>query len=473
MAITGVIASNVIEALAKAWGGDEAIISYDVDSQADQEAVIDLDHAVYTTSQQNSDAQDSIGDNSNGLQDPMVLQPTISFSYTTGHTTSHEQTQGFTVGVTQDFDFKFAGSGEGTTISTSGTFSWTEGTSDNETTSVTNSISAPFNIPKGKIYEEKLFYTQEQVEVPYSAGVTATGSVTYEMGSQVVTIGNLFAAPSEGYPPPPMPGINWSDFSTSDYTTGRYVLTGTLTVYDGGQSVTKIYDITNPTSASAGMPVVEAEYDPTLAIGVHQTLSDTGAVFLDTPFDDWVDGGGGDDNIILRSGEEVVYAAGGEDRIEAWCVGRSILDGGAGNDVIRLMSNARFSEIQGGDGRDKIFAYAPTTMIDGGAGNDRFYMDMRSGGSVITDDEGRNKLHVQADGPISFEHVGNNLYILMDGKGAYDRTEDIVWVDFFSSNHNTVNGRTATEIDCLISRTPDPEECGASKPEPCSIWMTD
>jgi hypothetical protein len=152
------------------------------------------------------------------------------------------------------------------------------------------------------------------------------------------------------------------------------------------------HDVTFADITKPGSQAVQAEYDPAVPIGVHRTMDDAGRRFLDTPFDDWVNGGAGHDTIRFSGGEEIAHAGGGDDRIIALGVGRSVLDGGEGDDVIRLTSAAAYGAVLGGDGDDRIRVDAPAAMLEGGAGDDRYHLNgATAGGTVITDTEGHKR----------------------------------------------------------------------------------
>jgi hypothetical protein len=123
----------------------------------------------------NDATQDSIGDNSNGLEDPLHLDPTLTYTYTRGYSSTHETSQGLTIGITQAFSYEFGGTGGSTTLSAAGSFDWSQSRTDDHTSGVSEGLSAPFDIPKGTIYEEKLLFEQQQVQVPYSLAVHVDG----------------------------------------------------------------------------------------------------------------------------------------------------------------------------------------------------------------------------------------------------------------------------------------------------------
>jgi hypothetical protein len=467
--------------------GYEPFTSANQDGLSDQapaDATFDTQHEVYTNPWVDGAAQQSILDNSDFPADA-TLTATLSYSYTTGYSTEHVQTQAVTVGVTQDFDFKFEGAGEGTTLSASGTFSWTEGTSEDHTSTISSGVQESLVVPAGKIYEAKILYHQEEVSVPYSWSATIAGSYVmyFADGSVLNNIGVTFgdaSSPSVFGPLPPTAGVDWSDFQRSGPGPApgnnlSFTLNGTLSVQGASAYTIKNYDITNqnsvtevteaPVSVSAAAPLavgdpampvaaapaaIHAAYDPAVPIGVHQILDDAGRAFVASPFDDWVDGGAGADKILLHGGEDIAHAGGGDDLIQAVSVGRSLLNGGDGDDVIHLISTASYGTVLGGVGNDRIHVDAPAAMLYGGAGDDFYALKgATAGGTVITDSEGSNRLDIdEGRVPVHFERVpeSDNLYILVGGGETYDRSRDVVWVDFFANPENRVNGHTTAEV---------------------------
>jgi hypothetical protein len=146
-----------------------------VTDHADTAPTFDTQHEVFTHSPVNDASQNSIGDNRNGLEDPLHLDPTLTYTYTRGYSSTHETSQGLTIGITQAFNYEFGGTGGSTTLSATGSFDWSQSTTDDHTSSVSEGLSAPFDIPKGKVYEEKLLFEQQQVQVPYSLTIHVDG----------------------------------------------------------------------------------------------------------------------------------------------------------------------------------------------------------------------------------------------------------------------------------------------------------
>jgi hypothetical protein len=495
-------------------GGTNSITGSDTSGLtdgADAAPTFDTAHVVYTSTPQDAASQDSTGDNSNGLQDPLHLVPSLSYAYTSGYSNTHTESSALTVGVTQSFSYQFEGLGGATTLTASGSFSTADAATINKSTTITSSIQAPFDIPKGKIYEEKLLFAQEQAQVPYISTVHVDGYFPAVGLSPGFGVGSLFGLlsiavkyPNQGFGPSPAPykNVNWSDVSGSNtgftQPEGTYVLPGTLTMYAASNSTVKIYDVTNQTAQNAGPGTLVTQYavpdafssaqgaaaaqglqaaapggaaqgtgaaqDPQAApVGVDHTMDDAGRSFYDTANDDLLTGGAGNDHIFLSGGQDIAHVGAGNDTIVANGNEGSLLDGGAGDDAILLASSLRLNALQGGDGNDFLQAYAPYSMVYGGAGDDTFLLrEDISGGSVITDSDGANKLFINtADGgaaQLGFERISgsDNLYILLGGDQTYNRDHDVVWANFFASPDNQINGLGPDQIAAPASAIPDP-----------------
>jgi hypothetical protein len=78
-----------------------------VTDHADTAPTFDTQHEVFTHSPVNDASQNSIGDNRNGLEDPLRLDPTLTYTYTPGYSSTHETSQGLTIGITQAFNYSF------------------------------------------------------------------------------------------------------------------------------------------------------------------------------------------------------------------------------------------------------------------------------------------------------------------------------------------------------------------------------
>ncbi|MBL6457435.1 ETX/MTX2 family pore-forming toxin [Belnapia sp. T6] len=401
------------------------------------------------------------GDNRNN-SDTMQLDPDLHHKWEYGHTTTHETSQGLTVGITQAFTYSIGGVGGSTTLSAEGSFSWTQGSSNTDTQSTTLGGNYPFAVPPHQYNQQVVSFNQDLASVPYAVAIRVDGNADYTWNNPrgyrdlTVAAEYIFNAvnaggggPNNVGPITPYKDVNWADFSGGPNGSGIYSLHGELELNGNATQTINKYNITlEPITPVTH--TVQSEYDPAVPIGVHRFLDDNGREVLDTPFNDWIDGGAGNDVIRFTSGEEIAYAGAGNDRIIAVGVGRSLLDGGEGNDVIRLTSAAAFGMVLGGDGNDRIRVDAPAAMLYGGAGNDRYWLNgATAGGTVINDTEGRNRLEIDNGGvPLGFERLphGDDLYILLGGGNTYDRMRDVVWADFFANPLNGIDGRTTAEI---------------------------
>ena len=162
------------------WNGDLSGIR----DYADAAPTFDTQHVVYTSAIQDAASQNSIGDNSNGLQDPLRLIPMFSYAYTTGYMNQRGSSQAVSVTLTQAFMYDFFAAKGSTTLSATGTFTWSNSRTDNNSTTITSSLQAPFEVPKGKIYEEKLVFSQEQAEVPYTTNIHIEGTYPVNLPRQ-------------------------------------------------------------------------------------------------------------------------------------------------------------------------------------------------------------------------------------------------------------------------------------------------
>lgn len=234
------------------WNGDVSNLT----DHAAASPTFDTQDAVFTSLPINAASQNAIGNNSNGVVPLLSVSPTLSYQYTSGYTNMRSTSQAVTIGVTQSFNYQFSPTvGGATTLSASGTFSWTSGTSDTHTSTIANAVAAPFQVPAGKIYEEKLLFSQQQVEVPYTIPIFVDGRVPLTEITGVVTpipIGLFFqnVAAAGGVGVAPYKDVNWTDISYVENaehlaTEGVYLLHGTLTMEAASTFTVQLFDITN------------------------------------------------------------------------------------------------------------------------------------------------------------------------------------------------------------------------------------
>ena len=246
--------------------------------------VFDTQAATYTSSPMDAASQNSIGNNLNGLQNPLHLIPTLSYSYTTGYTTENSTSRAVTVGIEQTFNYNIPfGTGGSTTLSASGTFTWSSGSSTNNSKTVTESLSAPFDVPQGKIYEEKLLFNQQQVNVPYTTTVFVNGTIPLlapdpdnpggtktfdepigQVFGEIEHPGFPFHSPSDQ--PTPYEDVNWHDVHEVTANEGSYVLHGTLTLEAASTAMVQIFDITNGAADAADL-VSQYDVTPAMLLG--------------------------------------------------------------------------------------------------------------------------------------------------------------------------------------------------------------
>jgi hypothetical protein len=408
----------------------------------------DKSKAVYTPTDQ---AGSSVKvDNRNGLNPNATVH--LAYSAETGATATHDSTNSITAGVSEEVDVGFPDiAGSKTTFSLSGTFSYSDGTSTSKTTTVTNTVDTPVdNVPTGKIYEATIFYTQETLKVPYTLTVYVPDSI--QEGSNfefivssawfpdesndsepstlfdVIRTSNAAGADSKLYSYGTVP-----DRPTAFNSAGVVTLSGTAVMSNFGEAKTQVHDVTPQTGLTAVV-------DETAGVGVHHILGDGGESFTASKFDDWIEGGAGDDRIYLKAGDDRAEGGGGDDRIQALDGGHNVLDGGDGDDHLLVLSGQAYNQLRGGTGGDLIEAYAPQSILTGGEGDDIFVLDARSAGSVIVGAEGHDKLEFAAAGRVVLERSGADLFIHADGDaGSYDPAADLVWLDFFAGD-GEVNG---------------------------------
>lgn len=201
---------------------------------SDQAPVFDTKHEVYTNPLVDAQSQNDIGNNKAGLEPTLTLEPSLSYTYSDGYSTEHEESKGFSVGVTQAFSYEFAGVGGETTLSATGTFNWTDSTGEDQTTTKSSGLTAIFTIPAGKIYEIKLLFNQETLTVPYTWATHLEGSMSFKGPGGVTTdeiaIGDVFSEASKAGTLPTVSGVEWKDFAEVSSTQIDYILSSTLAI---------------------------------------------------------------------------------------------------------------------------------------------------------------------------------------------------------------------------------------------------
>ena len=115
--------------------------------------------------------------------------------------------------------------GGSTTLSATGSFNWTDSSSEDHTRSVTEGGNFPFDVPKFKIYEEKLTFEQQQVQVPYTLIIHVDGNIGFRwnnpQGHRDLTVDTASVFYNVGFvgqgsggnagPIPSYKDVNWTD----------------------------------------------------------------------------------------------------------------------------------------------------------------------------------------------------------------------------------------------------------------------
>ena len=119
----------------------------------------------------------------------------------------------------------------------------------------------------------------------------------------------------------------------------------------------------------------------------------------------YIDAGKGNDSIYVSissysDGRQTIYGGEGDDTItfshhtnSADYYGYSSIDGGAGNDVIRIVQGNR-NTVTGGDGNDTISANSNSNRINAGAGDD--FITVSSSQNTVDAGEGNDTIYSSA-----------------------------------------------------------------------------
>jgi hypothetical protein len=383
-------------------------------------------------------------DNTNGLNPEVTAK--LGYSYSQGNTTQHTVSDAISASVSEAVNVNFEVAGSTTTFKLTDTLTLTDSSTHSTVTTVDSEVDVPVQVPTGKIYETYLTYLQEELDVPFTMQVTITGnSETWfddrvnghynwvqDIGDLTIVMGQNSIGESDG--------VSWS-WGFSPVSEGVLNLSGIAKMYAGGAYTVKTIDVTPSTAAT------KAERDALVAdaeIGVGLTLDDTGETHGGTIHDDRLQGGAGDDQLLLLGGSDTVNGGGGDDRIEALAGGWNLLHGEAGDDHITVVSQIRFNELHGDEGNDVLQANARSAILRGGAGDDRYTLGPDAWGSLIFDEEGSNQLAIASDAPLTYTRFRDDLHVHAGGQGL-DPENDILWLGFFAGD-NRVNGMTGEEL---------------------------
>jgi Ca2+-binding RTX toxin-like protein len=183
-------------------------------------------------------------------------------------------------------------------------------------------------------------------------------------------------------------------FGASGYL--RLVASGADTLLqldkDGGaDAFVTVAVLKNVAPASLTADNIAQGYPPDgSSTGATITGSDQADHVVGSLLDDTISGGGGNDTISGGAGADLIHGDGGDDRIDVangharvfgdagndvlWAAGGdNVLDGGDGNDNL-TSSGAGHALLSGGAGNDQLNTYAGDDTLDGGDGDDMLYV---------------------------------------------------------------------------------------------------
>ena len=103
----------------------------------------------------------------------------------------------------------------------------------------------------------------------------------------------------------------------------------------------------------------------------------------------------------------VIFAYGGNDRIDTWGSGSSIY-GGAGNDTIAVHKDATSSSAYGDAGNDRIDTWGSGSRINGGDGNDTINVNVDATKSIAYGDAGDDRIYTWGSGSRIYGGAGND-----------------------------------------------------------------
>ncbi|NQD93033.1 hypothetical protein HP532_10260, partial [Pseudomonas sp. CrR25] len=161
---------------------------------------------------------------------------------------------------------------------------------------------------------------------------------------------------------------------------------------------------------------------------------------IPTSGDDIIDGNannnilfglGGNDTLDGKAGSNRLYGGAGDDILKYDVNAKAVIDGGAGNDTIKVshtsMTSSKANSITGGTGNDVITA---------GHGAETYLFRRGDGQDVMTDFGGVDKLVFGsgiAAGDLAIRRVGNNLLVQVTDPNDAAATDQLTIVNWFSS----------------------------------------
>ena len=174
-------------------------------------------------------------------------------------------------------------------------------------------------------------------------------------------------------------------------------------------------------------------------IGLKLDQLDAGETIYGSDFDDTIYAAGGDDKVNAGSGNDTIYGGGGRDTINGGSGndiiygnnGDDTLSGGDGNDV--LYGNEGFDYIYGEAGNDTLIGGTGNDYLSGGVDNDTYIYNKGDGFDRIYDSNGNSTIQfgegISLDN-LTFRRSDDNLIIIIN----WDENQGIQIDKFFYSS---------------------------------------
>jgi Ca2+-binding RTX toxin-like protein len=217
-----------------------------------------------------------------------------------------------------------------------------------------------------------------------------------------------------------------------------------------------------------------AGFDPTGASVAGQEITGTSGndVLVGLSGDDILNGGSGDDVLSGGAGNDTLIGGDGADRLDG-DFGDDTLYGGSGNDVLldRLGGN---DSLYGEDGDDQlrvidftpdeVLAIPRSLVLDGGAGNDSIRLDAPKNAYVMASligGDGNDVIAVDGGGQVSID-AGAGDDVVKINADRYEYRSQATYTVQLGSGSDTVSLLSSTDLDWSEGRVDDDSEFGSS-----------
>ena len=371
----------------------------------------------------------SVIDNTEGSTD---LTQEVSFTaqqeVSSGASTSNGWSNTTSVDVGTEVSAEFAGIGA--SVNASVTNSTTIDSSSTKETSETNTVSTTLTntvtVPVGYKIELKMLYENQNISLPYTFPVTASGTSKYSDkwgNSWSVGVGdNINSSIEYGAP-------NANYMSASSSTDGTLLATGTISNVNASNFTTQQTTLVSPTSASSrsgkakpytDLPVITIDGEE-VKVGVHYDLDDTkaarGARLIGSKNSDTIRMGAKGQKVHTFGGNDIVYGSKFADVINSR--GDDKISSGKGADIITSTTGS--TDIDAGEGDDNVNITSKGGGFDDvtlGKGKDKFNINLTKGDDysfVIRDLGKKEHADITSDKTVTSKVFGNTVEVHHDG----------------------------------------------------------